>query len=711
MLVLFFASIFSAHSQTPVACTGTDPSGDFSYAVYTQNDTVHFTFFPLAPIMGSSSAIIYIKKGTGQGAYPGYNMVDSTTDFVFSLPVSAGTTVSFYFTYNVPAGGERNSSANPVQYISGTVCYAGAPVVAITAPADAASYTAPASIAISATASDASGISGVGFYHADTLLGTVTTPPYNFTWTNVAAGQYSLTAKATNNNGISTVSIPVGITVNKPNTDGYCGTSVNGDYEYKATTTGGMVTFTFHPLAPIAGCAYSLIYLRQGSQGGYGGYGMTAAGGDFVFTTAAIANGVAVSFYFTYNVPAGGERNSSANPQGYVVGTNCTGIADAPPAISITSPVNNASFTEPAIINIQADATDASSTINSVVFYSGADSLGTSTAAPYQFNWTKVPAGNYTIGAKAIAADSLSATSTFVNVVVNIDNSVGFCATLDDSDFSYRAETVNGNVVFTFHPLANIAGCAYALIYVRQGGTGQYPGYPMTKIGNDFRLVQAIPNGTQLSIYFTYQVPAGGERNSSANPQDYTVGSTCATNALPVQLLSYTASLQKSGSVAIAWSTAAEINNNYFVIQKSVDGVNYASLAKVLAGNALANVHYYSTEDTFPAVGTNYYRLIQVDKNGAAKIYGVKTVNITGNGTTLSVYPNPVTGNVINIRLATPTVVKQNVQLLSMEGKLIYAGSLAPTGGLLKLKLAAKPASGIYLLHVQGMATTKLLVY
>ena len=710
VLAMFLASVFTTHAQTAVACTGVDASGDFSYAVYTHNDTVHFTFFPLAPIVGSSSAIIYIKKGTGQGAYPGYNMVDSSGNFVFSLPVPAATTVSFYFTYNVPAGGERNSSANPVQYVSGTVCYAGAPTVAITTPADAASYTAPASVAITATASDASGISSVAFYHADTLLGTASTAPYSFTWANVPAGHYSLTAKATNNNSISTVSIPVGITVNKPNTDGFCGTSVNGDYEYKATTVGGKVTFTFHPLAPIAGCAYSLIYIRQGSQGGYGGYGMAAAGSDFVFTTNTIADGVAISFYFTYNVPAGGERNSSANPQGYVVGTNCTGIADAPPTISITSPTNNASFTEPATINITADASSASSTVTSVVFYSGADSIGTSTTAPYQYSWAKVPAGNYTIGAKAIAADSLSATSTFVNVVVNIDNSMGFCATSSDSDFSYRAETVNGNVVITFHPLANIAGCAYALGYVRQGGTGPYPGYPMTKVGNDFRLVQAIPNGTQLSIYFTYQVPAGGERNSSANPQSYTVGTVCQGIALPVQLLSYTAQLQKSGRVTLAWSTGTETNNRYFLVQKSTDGRAYATLANVPAGDALAAVHQYAAEDSHPATGTNYYRLVQVDKNGNAKAYGIKTITLQNNATGLAVYPNPVNSATIAVKWAVAAPAKRVVRLQGMDGKLLYSGTAAPLTTSLQILLPAKPAAGLYLLTLDGEAPVKVVV-
>lgn len=707
-LFLFFA--LSAQGQAPVPCTGVDTSGDFSYAVYTTNDTVHFTFYPLAPIAGCTSSIIYVKEGTGQGAYPGYTMADSGTAFIFSRPIKAGTVISFYFTYNVPAGGERNSSANPVSYLVGTVCYAGAPTVAITSPAEAASFTAPATVTINADATDASGINNVSFYNGGTLLGTANTAPYTFKWLHVAAGQYSLTAKAANNKGITTTSIPVDIVVNAPNTDGYCGTSANGDYEYKATTTGGLVTFTFHPLTPIAGCAYALIYIRQGSSGGYGGTGMTAAGTDFVYSTA-IANATVVSFYFTYNVPSGGERNSSDAPQSYTVGTNCTGIANAPPAVNIVSPANNASFTEPATIPIEASVVDSFSTVNSVAFYSGSDSLGQVTAAPYNFSWVNVPAGNYTLSAKATSADSLSSISPFVNIVVGINNSVGFCGTLNDSDFSYRAETVKGNVIFTFHPLTPIAGCSYALIYVRQGTTGTYPGYSMTKIGNDFRFVQTISDSTVLNIYFTYNVPSGGERNSSATPQSYTVGSVCASNALPVQLLSYTASLQKSGTVVIAWSTADEINNNYFIIQKSYDGVNYATVAKVRAASTLADVHYYTAQDSFAVAGINYYRLIQVDKDGAAKMYDVKTVNILGDGAAFNVYPNPVTGSIIKVRLAATNFVKKDVRLFTIQGKMIYAGSIATFGGLLTINLPSKPAAGIYVLNVQGLPAIKIMVY
>ncbi|ABG58511.1 endo-1,4-beta-xylanase [Cytophaga hutchinsonii] len=90
---------------------------------------------------------------------------------------------------------------------------AAAPVVTLTAPT-ATSFTAPASITITATATDADGtISAVKFYNGSTLLSTVTTSPYTYSWTNVGAGTYSITAVATDNSGSSTTSTAKSVTV------------------------------------------------------------------------------------------------------------------------------------------------------------------------------------------------------------------------------------------------------------------------------------------------------------------------------------------------------------------------------------------------------------------------------------------------------------------------------------------------------------------
>src|SRR5207244_2815949 len=90
------------------------------------------------------------------------------------------------------------------------------PSVTLTAPAAGASYTAPATINLTASAS-ASGSASIGkveFYAGSTLVGSATSAPYTASWSNVAAGSYTLTAKATDSLGASTTSAAVNVSVN-----------------------------------------------------------------------------------------------------------------------------------------------------------------------------------------------------------------------------------------------------------------------------------------------------------------------------------------------------------------------------------------------------------------------------------------------------------------------------------------------------------------
>jgi endonuclease/exonuclease/phosphatase family metal-dependent hydrolase len=88
------------------------------------------------------------------------------------------------------------------------------PSVAIDTPVSDATFAAPATVALVATASDSDGsISGVQFLANDVPLGTDTTSPYEWTWTGVPAGSYSLVAVATDSRGDRTRSTPVSITV------------------------------------------------------------------------------------------------------------------------------------------------------------------------------------------------------------------------------------------------------------------------------------------------------------------------------------------------------------------------------------------------------------------------------------------------------------------------------------------------------------------
>jgi hypothetical protein len=691
-----------------VPCVGTAVNGDYSYEVYTDAGKAYYKFKPLSPITGSSSAIIYLRTGT-IGAYPGYTMTASGTDFTYNATLSNGTVTNFYFSYNVPSGGERNSSTDPHSYVVGTQCVAGAPTVSITSPSNAATFTAPANITINATAADSDGtIAKVEFYNGATLLGTDVTSPYSYTWSGVAVGNYSITAKATDNSSLATTSSSVSVVVSAPNANGYCGTATNNQYEYKAVTANGVVTITMHPLAPIAGSAYALVYIREGLTGGYPGYAMTAAGSDFVFSKS-IANGTPISFYFTYQTPPAGENNSSANPHSYTVGDNCTGITGTPPSVSITAPANNATYTEVTNITLTATATDTDGTISKVEFFNGATLIGTATASPYTVNWNNVSAGNYNITAKATDNSNLSTTSTSILVKVNINNATGFCGTIANGDYSYKAETLNGNVTFTFHPLSPIAGSSSAIVYVREGPSGGYPGYNMTAVGQDFRFTKAIANGTVVSIYFTYGVPSGDERNSSATPHSYTVGTNCLT-VLPVTLINYTAVLFDNNKIAIKWATATEVNNDYFLLEKSSNGRTFTSFLKVLPTSNPTTKNDYQVIDNTPLNGLNYYRLTQVDKDGKQVIYGIKSIYILNNNTGIAIYPNPLKGTAFNITLGSTLTTKIPIKLVNMVGEIVFQSAIVPQGNNLKVVLPNKPSCGIYILKVDGFAPKRLLV-
>jgi regulation of enolase protein 1 (concanavalin A-like superfamily) len=88
------------------------------------------------------------------------------------------------------------------------------PTVWVSNPANGTSYTSPASLTINATASDNDGnIARVDFYASGTLIGSDTSNPYSFNWTGVGSGTYSLTAVARDDDGATTTSSAVGVTV------------------------------------------------------------------------------------------------------------------------------------------------------------------------------------------------------------------------------------------------------------------------------------------------------------------------------------------------------------------------------------------------------------------------------------------------------------------------------------------------------------------
>ena len=125
--------------------------------------------------------------------------------------------------YSVPAGTYElravaydDDGATAEASVSVRVNAAGnqTPTIAITSPTSGTSYSAPATVNVQASASDSDGtVSRVEFYRGSTLIGTDTTSPYTYSWANAAAGSYTLTARAYDNNGGMATSTGVNISI------------------------------------------------------------------------------------------------------------------------------------------------------------------------------------------------------------------------------------------------------------------------------------------------------------------------------------------------------------------------------------------------------------------------------------------------------------------------------------------------------------------
>jgi Bacterial Ig domain len=291
------------------------------------------------------------------------------------------------------------------------------PTVSILSPANNAVFTAPANITIGATANDADGnISKVEFYQGTTLLGTDTTPPFSFTWTNVGAGSYSLTATATDNNNAVTTSGSITVVANAAPT-----VSITGPTNNATLTAPANISITASAIDSDG--TISQVQFFQGST-----LIGTATSAPYTVNWNNVAAG-------TYALTAQATDNRGATSTSSVV----TVISNAAPAISITSPATNTIFAAPANIVITASASDADGTISQVQFYQGTTLIGTATSAPYTVSWSNVPAASYALTAKATDNRGAITSSAVVNVISNALPTVSISSPANNATFTAPA--------------------------------------------------------------------------------------------------------------------------------------------------------------------------------------------------------------------------------------------------------------------------------
>jgi hypothetical protein len=137
----------------------------------------------------------------------------------------------------------------------------------------------------------------------------------------------------------------------------------------------------------------------------------------------------------------------------------------------------------------------------------------------------------------------------------------------------------------------------------------------------------------------------------------------------PISLKSFSIGLNNKQPL-LSWETVQEINANYFSIQRSSNAKDFFELAKVAASNKIQGSTYqYSDNDKI--IGTKYYRLQMVDKDGSYKYSNVLVASEKDN-VAITAYPNPTTSNSISIAHAKASS-DAVIRVVSMNGTIIFS--------------------------------------
>ena len=169
-----------------------------------------------AALLGAGSGTLLLNGEVTHTSGKAFSGGSVSWQFTVKAPSAAGTFKLYAAGLSSDGsgtGGDGTGSTSKVVTVT-TVAPNQPPSVALTSPAAGSSFTAPANILLNATASDVDGsVAKVEFYAGTTKVGEDLTAPYSFTWSGAMAGSYSLTAKATDNLGATTVSRAVTIAI------------------------------------------------------------------------------------------------------------------------------------------------------------------------------------------------------------------------------------------------------------------------------------------------------------------------------------------------------------------------------------------------------------------------------------------------------------------------------------------------------------------
>lgn len=197
--------------------------------------------------------------------------------------------------------------------------------------------------------------------------------------------------------------------------------------------------------------------------------------------------------------------------------------------------------------------------------------------------------------------------------------------------------------------------------------------------------------------------------NTVTSFSPFTLGSSSSLNPLPISLLSFNA-IPVNTNVLVKWSTSNETNNNFFTVEKSLDGRTWSNIGIVKgAENSFTTLEYQFVDRT-PVEGLQFYRLKQTDLNGEFTYSNIVPVKFNAeNNTNVVLFPQPA-GDILNVSVQNTENLNINIKILNAMGQQVLELNNL-NGSVIQIDLSTL-TSGVYYmeLNLDGTVTqTKLI--
>jgi hypothetical protein len=176
-----------------------------------------------------------------------------------------------------------------------------------------------------------------------------------------------------------------------------------------------------------------------------------------------------------------------------------------------------------------------------------------------------------------------------------------------------------------------------------------------------------------------WEVPLPGQSQSTAGNTVTTPGVTgfgahtlvVVTSILPIELVEFNAVPDKE-QVKLSWTTASEINSDYFTVQRSRDGREFEDLMKVNAAGNSTNTIHYEINDEYPLNGISYYRLKETDNDNSSNYSNIRSIEFfRSKKFVIAAYPNPAKTN-FNLSITKEEDGRASISVINPVGQIVY---------------------------------------